>query len=34
MTDTSVQTTSPAAPTPLTPEDYDALDLILDDLRT
>ena len=34
MTDTSVQTSSPAAPTPLTPEDYDTLDLILDDLRT
>ena len=39
MTDTPLMasllpTTVPAALTPLTPEDYDALDLILDDLRT
>jgi len=34
MTDTPSLTTTPTLPFPLAPEDYDALDLILDDLRT
>ena len=33
MTDTALPTTASALLEPLTPEDYDALDLILDDLR-
>ena len=34
MTNPPLPTTTTAALAPLTPEDYDALDLILDDLRT
>ena len=34
MTDAPSLTTTPTMPVPLAPEDYDALDLILDDLRT
>ncbi|MEI6759779.1 MAG: UPF0149 family protein [Betaproteobacteria bacterium] len=34
MTDAPSLTTTPTLPVPLAPEDYDALDLILDDLRT